>query len=902
MSDFVTKTQAIKAFLSNETHADLAGLYNHNMEVQVTVAKDSGERVDGDYKGRQWHGYTDGVQTWKPIRIPLNAKSEPEFTDSPMAWDLAIHAEGIGMTGWNWKERKSLWVAFDFDAITGHSDKHSKKLTDTELENIRTCLSEIPYVTIRKSTGGKGLHVYVFLESITTQNHTEHAAVARAILSQLSGIAGFDFSIKVDTCGGNMWVWHRKMRNTQGLMILKQGNQLARVPDNWRDYTKVVSGRRIKNLPHFIEAQTNVKSDIEDLFAEITGQRIRTPLDPEHKCILKWLQDSYPNAVWWDAEHHMLVTHTVLLKECHEALNLRGKFETIALGEDKGHDINCFGFPLPRGAWTLRRYTLGVAEHAYWKQDGQGWTQTIFNREPTLEQAASLYNGLECPTGGFVFATAEEAQRAALLLGANLNLPTWALGSKTKIKLHKSGRLVVEMDKNPSAPALVDWLAEGKKLTRMFSIKASAPMEELDTIRLDDRIRHLVTTNGDDAGWVVKKGTEWHSEPFQNVKEVLRSFGYGQKEVSMILGANILQCWKLVSLPFQDEYPRDRQWNRCAAQLRYRPSISDNLKYPTWLSILNHLGFGLDLAVQTNEWCKTNNIITGADWLKCWIASLFQDSIEPLPYLFFYGEENSGKSIFHEALSLLMTKGVARADVALSSAFNGELEGAVLCVVEETDLKKSSGALNRIKDWVTSRMIPIHKKHKQPYEIPNTLHFVQCANSHLFCPVMPGDSRIVMIRVIGLAEDRKIPKKILIPRLQEEAHDFMAEILNLELPPSPDRLNIPCLMTEDKSIAEFSNQSMLELFIAEKLHYAPGHKMKFAEFHALFCEWLDPQFVAQWSKIRVGRELPPKYPKARIASGEFWIGNITDKYVTSADFGIPYSSIDGKLIQVENKK
>ena len=248
------------------------------MEVQVTVAKDTGDRVEGDFKGKHWHAYTNGFETWKPIRIPFNSNTEPVYEDSRMTYDSAIHAEGIGMTGWDWKNRCSRWVAFDFDAITGHSDKHAKKLTEAELTTISTLIRDIPWVTLRKSTGGKGRHVYVFLEPIETSNHNEHAAVARAILSQLSGIAGFDFSQKVDICGSNMWIWHRKLKSTvdangvqQGLAILKQGTSLATVPRNWKDYTKVVSGRRTKNLPWFVEEQTDKRADIEDVFMQLTG-------------------------------------------------------------------------------------------------------------------------------------------------------------------------------------------------------------------------------------------------------------------------------------------------------------------------------------------------------------------------------------------------------------------------------------------------------------------------------------------------------------------------------------------------------------------------------------------------------------------------------------------------------
>ena len=113
----VQKTEAIKNILLNLTHPDLAALYNFNMECQVNVAQDGGERIEGEFKGKRWHGWTDSFTTWKSFRIPWNAAHEPSFEDSPLKFSLEKHAEGIGMTGWDWKNRESKWVAFDFDSI-----------------------------------------------------------------------------------------------------------------------------------------------------------------------------------------------------------------------------------------------------------------------------------------------------------------------------------------------------------------------------------------------------------------------------------------------------------------------------------------------------------------------------------------------------------------------------------------------------------------------------------------------------------------------------------------------------------------------------------------------------------------------------------------------------------------
>jgi hypothetical protein len=157
-----TRTQAIKAFLTHSTHPDLAALYNANMECQVNVLQAGGQRVEGEYKGRSWLGWTDGINTWKPFRIPWNANTEPEYTDTAMKFDLVKYAEGIGMTGFDWKNRVSKWVGYDYDAIVGHSEKHTKKLTEEEFIELEKKVADVPWVSLRLSTSGKGRHLYVY--------------------------------------------------------------------------------------------------------------------------------------------------------------------------------------------------------------------------------------------------------------------------------------------------------------------------------------------------------------------------------------------------------------------------------------------------------------------------------------------------------------------------------------------------------------------------------------------------------------------------------------------------------------------------------------------------------------------------------------------------------------------
>jgi hypothetical protein len=227
-----TLIDSIQAFLNSQladhNGPDLLARWTGEMETQVNVIP--GQPVED--KPSWW---TDGKEIWWPIRIPKNAKAEPTFKDYELRWSLDEHAEGIGMTGWNFVERYSLWCGFDFDNCIGHV----KGLSVEELDRVKEAAVAVPWVEARKSTGGGGLHLYAFVDRFPTDNHTEHAKLAKAILKKLSEETGFDFKSRLDVCGGNMWFWHRKMNpENQGLALIKAAERklaAEEIPSNWRN-------------------------------------------------------------------------------------------------------------------------------------------------------------------------------------------------------------------------------------------------------------------------------------------------------------------------------------------------------------------------------------------------------------------------------------------------------------------------------------------------------------------------------------------------------------------------------------------------------------------------------------------------------------------------------------------
>lgn len=876
-----TRSSAIKKMLFKSNAKDLYDLYSVDMECQVLVAQDNGYILSKEYRGPSGLRYTNDTETWFSFRIPRNAATYPEYTDLPMTYDLDKHAEAIGMTGWNWADKRSSFVAFDFDSIVSHS----VGLTLNELEEIKDRASAIPWVTVRRSTSGTGIHLYVFLDfHEPVMNHTEHAALARAVLNKMSSEAGFNFSAKVDVCGGIMWSWARKMTGTDGLKILKQGEKLSDIPANWQ-----------KHIPVIQKKATRIMLTDENDAALM--ERRHVPLDDTHKQIIKSMEGTMS---WWDADRNLLVTHTATLKKVHSELHLKGIFETVS-NTDPGIDHNCFCVPLIEGAFVVYRFQ-NVEEHPTWFRDSRGISYTYFNRNPDLKTLSRNFSGIEREKGGYIFESAEVAIQVLKPLGIDMQIPEYLLKRQSIIQDHKDGRLIVKIQREDRDTPVNGWeLTKDKMWTKIFLPLSKTPSDSIPrTVAVNDTIRHIVDQSGHDAGWVLQSSGSWHEEPLVHVRSVLKSQGYNAKEIEHLIGTSVTNCWIEVNKPFRPEYPGNREWNRNSPQFSVEPAIGEDRSYDNWMKILKHCGQSLDLAIAQNDWCKQHGIHHGSDYLKCWIASMFQYPERPLPYLFFYGPQNSGKSIFHEALSLLFHPGYVRADNAIinPNGFTGELANAVLCVIEETDLRNNKSAYNRIKDWVTSLYLVVHTKFQTPYQIPNVTHWVQCANDRQACPIFPGDTRIVVSEVPDLSHI--IPKEILLSYLRREAGDFLAEVLSLALPPSPDRLNLPVIGSEQKMIAMESNVNHLERFITEKVFYVPGSFVAAKEFFDKFQEYLDPIDRTYWSKIQVGRQMSSKFPRGRLSGTSNMVyGNMSFVDVKSTSQPFHLSSA-GILIQGDN--
>ena len=190
------------------------------MEAQIITSPEDGEDRE-EPLGQRRRGWRE----WSVSRL-----LESDF---PARFSLERRCVGLGFTGWDAKAKVSRWVGFDYDGMLGHK----AGLTEEQLRDIERRARAIPWVTVRRSKSGKGLHLYVFFKTpIPTADRYEHIALALAVLELLSREAGHDFQLKVDAKGVVLWVWHREM-GQEGFALLHQGEPLdpAEIPDGWRE-------------------------------------------------------------------------------------------------------------------------------------------------------------------------------------------------------------------------------------------------------------------------------------------------------------------------------------------------------------------------------------------------------------------------------------------------------------------------------------------------------------------------------------------------------------------------------------------------------------------------------------------------------------------------------------------
>jgi hypothetical protein len=341
-----------------------------------------------------------------------------------------------------------------------------------------------------------------------------------------------------------------------------------------------------------------------------------------------------------------------------------------------------------------------------------------------------------------------------------------------------------------------DWTPSGKTWQRSFAVPPIADaFEEADVVHASVAVR-AVSTDTESAKWCVQTDGIWTGTSASEVRNVV--IAQGCNAPAVVMGRMRQQPHWLVFEPFQDEYLPGRRWNRDAPRLACRPADEPS-ETPTWDAVFNHIGSGMDDDVANDEVCKSRGITTGGQYLRLWTKLLIEKPEQRTPYLALSSRQNNtGKTSLGASVRYLINPGVAEInEEALVDKFTGELEGKVLCLIEELDLRdQRKKAYTMLKRILTSKTLTIRKMRTDAYNVPNFTHFIHTANDANFVPVETEDMRIVMISVSPI--QHFIESIEFENGIQREAPSMLRKLLDMPLSEPYGRFWLPVVQTSLK--------------------------------------------------------------------------------------------------------
>jgi len=754
------------------------------IETQANIRTDLGKAMQKDRKDNKPFKYRthDGIDFFN-IRYPHNALDQPEWNHDPGSrFPFEVYLHEVGTTGFT-QSGNSQWV-YDIDSVFGHG----KGLTDDRIAEIDKAVESVDYAAIRRSTSGKGRHIYIRASGIQLANHVEHAALGRALLGNLCLDAGLDFGHDVDVCGGNAWFSSRRATiDNRGFELLKPATRdltPADFPPNWRDHLDVVRKKR---------SRVRVLGADDNQCAEWSQNVV---MDDTHKRILEeykktgYVLNYNPDLKMWHG-------HTAALKKVFKTLELKGFFDTDTKDTDPT-EPNCYWFLRPNGALFVVRLN-SQQEHWSWDHcDTEGKEACcLFNVPIDLRMACKAVKGVYMGDAGCTCHTLEQASHFAQLFG--FALPSLANDRPINFK-YVDGHTIAAETAQVKGEVVTGWGLGYRKLVVTFEAEQRLIKHDYDSVA-----RHVVAEKGN-AGWFLKTNSgDWNCEPKDTVgNRVCAKFGISPKMLPFVMGEIAANPYLLVNEPYMAEFLPGRKMNKFGALFSIAPTHGGN--HPTYDKILRHIGRGLDNAVKQDEWCEQNGITTGYDFLLLWCAILVKMPRQHLPMLYLYSRErDNGKSALHKALGLLFSRGYVSGVMALNEKFNKMLAGATLVFLDEE--KISAASAQKVKLYVDADRIEMRLMRQDAFMFDNFSHWLASYNftDGVYCE--DGDERLIFIEVPTLYDEDKLDWKTkMLPALETERADFLGTLMDTELPPSGGRLYLPVLSTELKDKVMQANQ------------------------------------------------------------------------------------------------
>jgi len=847
-----TVRQGIERFLESQI-ADskfLISRYSTNLETQVMVYPGHEENESGV-------GWAGDGQTWADHRWPHNSNTTPSYKDRTLTYSPGEHCKAIGTSWWNWVDGTSIGIGLDIDTEESHAVT-TTTVTPEQLDEIIEKLKQLSYVTLVRSKSGQGIHIYVFFNEYDlplASNHNEHKKHAVATLAKMCRDMDYDLSQHVDAKGSIFWLWAAEIGDG-GFELLKDCTKPIGAADLVEFYDTQFDTRSGKSLTGYNSQGLEVTESDDGLDEQ------RYTLDDEHKAILMELEDA-PFEKVWIPEHNMLQTSTAALEQLFDRRReagdpLKGLFRTTASGKDAKR--NCYITPRENGSFKVTRFGGAVSEHDLW-EEVDGKTVCYFNQPLSNLTLLKRFASKVTQANKMTF---QPEMLAQILRAMEHEMPEDLIGdTPIAVTLNGDGTYTA---KCPDWE--VDW-----QLPLVHSPDERSGYTTIDIELADRHVRHLMSETGICLGFTLKwkGGWIWPAKDSIALNRLQEVFGQAADSVRNQVVEN---SWTVTDHPFQDEYPGDRVWNKDTVRFRVPPSDKPG-PHPHWDLILDHLGTSLNHVVRTTEWCQRWGLQTGADYLRAWVSCVVKHPFDPLPYLFFFGKQETGKSMFHEMLKTIFTGGVDRANGAMTSQseFNGEIARSIVCYIEEMDLSKRKGTYEKIKELTTARTIFVHNKGQTPYPQRNKCHFCQMGNSATDCPVEEGDRRIVVIEVPRI--EKEIGKNRLERELTKEAAFFLRTLLDIDLPEPINRLRLPILDTDAKQDLEVSNRSDVHQIMAEMLKPCDGRSVKVSDAYNSYKLKCAERKIIPESSATFRAKLSPTWVVGKGAGNVQHIANVT---------------------------
>ena len=281
-------------------------------------------------------------------------------------------------------------------------------------------------------------------------------------------------------------------------------------------------------------------------------------------------------------------------------LNLVGVFKTNSAGRNPGNP-NCFLFPLTNGGWRVYRFSPGVAE-------AEPGARTARGGRRVTSTAGRTWPSPPRPTA------ASKTRTKAATSSRRRKMPcrsprSWARTTSRSTRCsraarppsrpHKDGRLVMEIERKKGDAELNG----ARRLARQEDqvgprLRDHHQRQERRRRSGLTRVRQPPSRHQDPGQAICRLGgprraANGSDNPAANVKMLLQNLGNAKDAAECIMGGAVGKGWRLVSLPFREEYPGGRQWNLDAAQFRY-PAGGP--------------GAGPDAAcIRTGTWCSTTS-------------------------------------------------------------------------------------------------------------------------------------------------------------------------------------------------------------------------------------------------------------------------------------------------------